>query len=139
MNQASVLLIREGVKRMVHGIKGQVKAMSSMIYQGGIPKVSWISLTVWVGVTVLLVWAASVSRSEGGLENNSLSGVENSKPIQEEKLSVRLAFMYKQWVSAHLILAHREGASSHQSSANFFFKGNWFGLSWFRHGPLSHV
>ncbi|MBA3964200.1 MAG: hypothetical protein H0X47_00180 [Nitrospirales bacterium] len=123
MNKASVLQKREDGKRMVHRIKGQVKGMSSMIYQGGNRKVSWISLTVWVGVTILLVWGTSVSRSEGGLENNSLSGVENSKPIQEEKMSVRLAFIYKQWVPGHLFLAHREGASSHQSSANFSSKG----------------
>ncbi|MEO6201657.1 MAG: hypothetical protein ABIU05_00920 [Nitrospirales bacterium] len=122
MNQASVLQKREDGKLMVHRIKGQVKGMSSMIYQGGNRKVSWISLTVWVGVTVLLVWGASVSRSEGGLENEFLSGVDNFKPIQKEKINVCFAYMYKQWVPDHLFLAHREVASSPHPSPDFSSK-----------------
>lgn len=109
MNQTSVLQKRGDGKGMVHRIKGKVKGMSSVFYQGHNRKPSWISLTVWIAVTVLLVWGASVSRSEGCLENESLSGVDNSQPIQKEMINV--SFAYKQRVPGHLFRAQREVAS----------------------------
>lgn len=115
MNQASVFLKREDVKRMVHRIKGQVKGMSSIIYQGGNRKVSWISLTVWVGAAVLLIGSSSVRGSEGGLGNGSLSGLENFKPIYKEKINVRLACIYTHWVPDHLFLGYRLIASPQHS------------------------
>ncbi|GJL69728.1 MAG: hypothetical protein NPIRA06_23630 [Nitrospirales bacterium] len=101
-----------------------MKDMSSMIYQGGNCKVSWISLTVWGVVTVLLVWGAGVSSSEGGLENEFSSGFEHFEPIQKEKVKVFFAYIYKQRVPGHVILAHREFASSPQPSADVASKGD---------------
>lgn len=96
-----------------------------MIYQSEKSKGSWISLTVWVGAAVLLGvgTSVSVSGSEGGLENGSLSGVENFKAIQTEKKNVRIAYMHKQWVPGHLFLAHREVSSSPQPSPDVSSKG----------------
>lgn len=87
-----------------------------MIYQSEISKRSWIFLTVWVGAAVLLGVGTSVSGSEEGLENVSLSGVENFKSIQTEKGNGRIAYMYKQWPPGHVFLAHREVSSSPQPS-----------------------
>lgn len=87
-----------------------------MIYQSEKNKGSWIFLTVWVGVTVLLGVGTSVSGSEGGVENVSLSGVESFKEIQTEKKNVRIAYMHKQWVPGHGFLLHRMVASSPQPS-----------------------
>ncbi len=116
------MLKREDGKRMVHRIKEQVKRMNLMICQGDTSKVAWIFLTVWIGATVLFLWEVGLSRSEEGLENEALSGVENFKPIQKEKINVRLAYMNKQWVPGHLHLAHREVASSPQPSPDFSSK-----------------
>ncbi|HSF08688.1 MAG TPA: hypothetical protein VLA60_04700 [Nitrospirales bacterium] len=44
------------------------------------------------------------------------------KPIQKEKINVRLAYTYKPWVPGHLFFADREAASSPQPSPNFSSK-----------------
>ncbi|HBP87194.1 MAG TPA: hypothetical protein DD706_05795 [Nitrospiraceae bacterium] len=124
MNLTTVLLKPGGGKRMVHRIKGQVKDMSSLIYQGGNRKVWWISLTVWGVVTVLLVWGIGESRSEGGLENEVSSGVENLEPFQKEKVNLSFADIYKQRVPGHVFLAHSEIASSPQPSPDIASKGD---------------
>lgn len=90
-----------------------------MICQGDTRKSSWIFLTVWIGATALFLWEVDLSRSEEGLENESFSEVEILKPIQKEKIKVRLAYTYKPWVPFHLFFADREVASSLQSSPEF--------------------
>lgn len=90
-----------------------------MIYQGNTCKSSWIFLTVWMGAAAFFLWEVDLSRSEGGLENESFSEIGNLKPIQKEKISVRLAYTYKPWVPVHLFFADREIASSPQHSPDF--------------------
>ncbi|MGP0594995.1 hypothetical protein ACTRXD_20955 [Nitrospira sp. T9] len=93
--------------------------MNLMICPGVIRKYSWIFLTVWIGATVLFLCEVCLSRSEGGLENEFFSEVENLKLIQKEKINVRLAYTYKPWVAGHLFFTDREVASSPQSSPDF--------------------
>lgn len=107
---------------VVHRTKGPVKGMNLMICQGDTRKSTWFFLTVCIGATVLFLWEVGLSRSEGGWENESLSEVENLKPIQKEKINVRLAFTYKPVVAGHLLFADREVASSPQPSPDFSSK-----------------
>lgn len=107
---------------MVHTTKEPVKGMNLLICQGNTRKSSWIFLTLWIGATVLFLWEVGLSRSEGGLENESFFEVENWKPIQKEKINVRLAHTYKPWVPGHLFFADREVASSPQPSPDFSSK-----------------
>lgn len=93
-----------------------------MICQGDPRKAPWIFLTLCIGATVLFVWEVGQSRSEGGLENESLSKVENLKSIQKENIHTRLAYMNKPGVTAYVFLAAREVASSPQLSSDFSSK-----------------
>ena len=96
---------------MIHGIKRQVTGMSQVMRQRDQRKGSWICLTVWVGVAVLLGGFPRVSGSEERLENRSLAGVEDFEPIQKEKVRARLAYMNTEGASDRSLLVLRDVVS----------------------------
>ncbi|WNM60316.1 hypothetical protein [Candidatus Nitrospira neomarina] len=79
-------------------------------------------MIVWIWATVLFLCEVGLSRSEGGLKNESFSEVENLNPIQKENINVPLAYTYKPWVAGHVFFADGEVASSPQPSPDFSSK-----------------